>query len=498
MARRLTTLSGRLVLVVLLSHAVLLPALFLVLSSVVRQSMTDVFVDDARAQARMLADILELDPSEPHRSEVGQLDGAILGGRIVHATLLKGDVEILSSLMTDADAARFNEDFEFGEHDDSTYYLSLPVVAENGVANLRLGFDESFTQSNFESVQRSIVIVIATYLFISVISTMFLSANVTQPIRWLQRASRTIASGDYEQQLHSTSKLVEIQELALDLERMRSNLVGANAQLQKEIAEKELAEAERRTLEARLRHAQRLESLGTLAGGVAHEFNNVLQPLLLYTDLSLEDLPDDSPIAANMQRVLELAHRAKGLSQQILTFGRFGDETEFEELAITPVVEEAITMILALLPATVDVRVDIEPDIGNVRCDPAQIQQLVVNLCNNAFQALTSSGGHIGIRLSQASVADGRASQHPNLHAGDYVVLEVADTGHGMDAETIERVFEPFFTTQVVGEGTGLGLSVVHGIVMRHDGEIILTSEPGEGTQFRVYLPLAKSAGNNA
>ena len=497
MARRLTTLSGRLVLVVLLSHAVLLPALFLVLSSVVRESMTDAFIDDARAQARMLADILELDPSEPYRSEVGQLDGAILGGRIVHATLLKGDVEILSSLMTDADAASFNEDFEFGEHDDDIYFLSLPVVAANGVAILRLGFDESLTQSNFAKVQQSIVIVIITYLFVTLMSTMFLSRNVTQPIRWLQRASRTIASGDYEKHLHSTSTLVEIHDLALDLERMRSNLVGANAQLQKEIAEKELAEAERRTLEARLRHAQRLESLGTLAGGVAHEFNNVLQPLLLYTDLSLEDLPDDSPIAANMQRVLELAHRAKGLSQQILTFGRFGGETEFEELAITPVVEEAITMILALLPATADVRVDIEPDIGNVRCDPAQIQQLVVNLCNNAFQALTSSGSRIRIRLSKASVADGRAGRHPNLRAGDFVVLEVADTGRGMDAETRERVFEPFFTTHGVGEGTGLGLSVVHGIVMRHDGEIILTSEPGEGTQFRIYLPLAEGAGNN-
>lgn len=471
MARRLTSLSSRLILVVLLIHAVLLPVLFFVMSAVVRQNMTNTFIDDARVQGRLFADSLELDADESAEEMEDHLDSAILGGRIVYATLQRGDTEIGSSLMSDEDIAAFREDFRFGDHDDGTYYLSLPIVTGSTMANLRLGFDESATQDNFDDVQRSIVIIIVVYLFVTLIAAIVLSSALVRPIRWLQRASRTVATGEYDKQIDTDSQLAEIHDLTQDLELMRSNLVKVNV---------------------RLRHAQRLESLGTLAGGVAHEFNNVLQPLLLYTDLALEDLPEGSPIADNMVRVMELANRAKGLSQQILTFGRIGEEGSLEVMPLEPVVEEAITMIRALLPATVDIRVSMEANSGSVRCDPAQIQQLIVNLCNNAFQALETGGGHIRVSLSRQRVSAELASRHPHLEAADYVVLEVADTGRGMDKKTIERIYEPFFTTQDVGEGTGLGLSVVHGIVRRHDGEIQLTSEPGKGTKFRIFLPRVK------
>ena len=468
MAKRLTTLSRRLVLIVLLIHAVLLPVLFLALSAVVKQNMGDSFIDYARTQGRLLADGLELELDKSQSILVAHLDSATLRGRIVHASMQHDDIEISSSLMTEDDLDLFEEDFEFGEHGDQTYYLSLPIISATDMVVLRLGFDESLTQENFKNVQRSIVMIIAAYILIVVIAMVLLSVTMTRPLRWLQRASRTIALGEYDRKLETDSNLLEIHNLTHDLELMRSNLVKVNA---------------------RLRHAQRLESLGTLAGGVAHEFNNALQPLLLYTELALEDLPADSATAAHLERVLELAHRAKGLSQQILTFGRAGDEAEFEELPIVPVVEEAIMMIRALLPATVDLRLDIGADPGAVRCDPAQIQQLVVNLCNNAFQALSSGGGYIRVSLWRELVKVDMASRHPHLRSGDYVVLAIADTGQGMDAETIERVYEPFFTTQDVGEGTGLGLSVVHGIVRRHDGEILLSSEVGQGTEFRIYLP---------
>lgn len=476
MARRMTTLSRRLILVVLVIHAILLPMLFFAISTVVRQNMNDAFIDDSRVQSRIVADGLELDPDAPPSILIEQLDSAILGGRIVHASIKVSDTEISSSLMSDKDLTLFNEDFEFGEHADDTYYLSLPIVSSNSMAILRLGFDESLTQGHFENVQRSIVIVIVAYLFITLIAAVFLSSTLIRPLRRLQRASHTVASGEYDQKLRTDSDLIEIHDLAQDLERMRKNLVTVNA---------------------RLRHAQRLKSLGTLAGGVAHEFNNVLQPLLLYTELALEDLPDGSPIASNMERVLELANRAKGLSKQILTFGRLGDDGELAVMPVTPVVEEAVTMIRALLPANVDLRIDIDPDAGDVRCDPAQIQQLVVNLCNNAFQASTSGDAHIGVSLVRRTVDVKQAGRHLHLNAGEYVVLDVTDTGRGMDAETVERVYEPFYTTQDVGEGTGLGLSVVHGIVRRHDGEILLKSKLGEGTRFRVYLPRVAAAGNN-
>jgi signal transduction histidine kinase len=487
MARRLITLSRRLVLMLLLSHAVLLPVLFLALEEVVKRNVTNTFIDDARLYGRIVADSFgPLDKEGSNIATIELLDSAMLGGRLMYAALQYNEVLATSSLMDDDDADVFEEDFEFGEHGDDAYYVSLPIVQPNAMAILRLGFDEGLAREGFAEVRATMAYVLIAYLLVVLLTATYLSSAVVRPLQWLQQASRRIASGDYETKLSTQSQVTEIHELSRDLEGMRSKLVGINARLQQEIAD-------RKTVEARLQQAQRLESLGTLAGGVAHEFNNVLQPILLYTDLALEDVEKGSAISSKLERVLDLAHRAKGLSHQILTFGRQGDETPLEVLPISPIVEEAATMIRALLPATVDIRADIDPDAGSVSCDAAQIQQLVVNLCNNAFQALETGGGHIDISLKRSEVSAQMAERHPGLNAGPYVVLEIADTGHGMDEETAARVFEPFFTTHSVGKGTGLGLSVVHGTVVRHAGEIALKSEQGNGTAFKIYLPLANT-----
>jgi len=492
MAGRINTVAGRLVLMLLLIHAVLMPVLFFTLDAAVERSLANAFLDDARHFARVIADSLEnVDFEAGDGPLVEHLDSAILGGRSVYAALVYEDTVIASSLMDSHEADLFKEDFEFGEHGDDIYYLSLPVGFENRTGILRLGFDEAPTTEHFEIVRTTIIYSLVAYMLLVLLASGYLSSTVVRPLKWLQHASRAVSSGEVDKELETQSGLVEIQDLTTDLEKMRSNLVGINAQLQREIADRELAESERRNLERYLRHAQRLESLGTLAGGVAHEFNNVLQPMLLYTDLALDDLPEGSPIARNLHRVLELANRARGLSQQILTFGRQDTEAEFELLNLTPVVHEALTMIRALLPATIDLRADISQDTGNVRCDPSQIKQLLVNLCNNSFRAVSATQGYILISLKEVIVPRKMAHEHPNLRAGEYVVLQVADTGVGMDKKTAERAFEPFFTTQDVGQGTGLGLSVVHGTVVRHDGEIVLESEPGKGTMVRVYLPLA-------
>jgi signal transduction histidine kinase len=466
----MTSLSKRLVMVLLAIHAVLLPALFFALSAAVRQNMVDAFIDDARVQGRLIADNLELDKHESDNTLIAQLDSAMLAGRIVHASIGRGDDELESSLMSNDDLARFEEDFEFGDHGDGTYYLALPIVTGEAMAILHLGFDETQTQAYFEDVQRWIIVVLVVYLFGVLVASMVISQAMTRSLRWLQKASHSVALGDYDKQLQTDSKLVEIHDLTRDLEQMRSNLVKVNN---------------------RLRHAQRLESLGTLAGGVAHEFNNVLQPMLLYTDLALEDLPPDSPIAEQIRSVKDLAGRARGLSHQILTFGRIGADVEREVVNIAPVVQEAIAMIRALIPATVYLSTNIRQSAGKVRCNPAEIQQLVVNLCNNSLKALSTGDGHIRVSISPEVVSKDMAARYVHLDAGDYAVLRVSDTGCGMDEETLQRVYEPFFTTQEVGQGTGLGLSVVHGIVRRHEGEIILTSEPGKGTTFRVFLPRA-------
>jgi len=484
--------GGRLVLMMLLIHAVLMPALFIALAAVIDRNIMNAFVDDARIHGRIIGDNVENALASGNDATAGQLlDSAILGGHSVYAAIQTKDGLVTSSLMSAEEAAQFEEDFGFGENGDDTYYLSVPVGQGDEFAILRLGFDEIPTQQNLSAVRSTIVAILVAYTLMALLATGYLTSRVVRPLRRLQRASHAISAGEVDKELKAESELLEIRELSNDLETMRGKLVGMYARLQQEIADREQAEEDRRSLERQVRHAQRLESLGTLAGGVAHEFNNVLQPILLYTDLTREDLPEDSEAAGNLTRVMDLAKRAKALSNQILTFGRFDAESDLEVNDLAPVVEEALTMIQALLPATLDLRCDISSDVGAVRCDPAQIKQLLVNLCNNAYRALSDGDGYIEVSLREVIVPAAFASRYPRLREGEYAVLQVVDTGCGMDRQTMERAFEPFFTTQSVGQGTGLGLSVVHGIVMRHDGEIILQSEAGRGSQFRIYLPLA-------
>ena len=495
----MNTIRGRLILILVVAQAVLMPPLLYMIDRTIERTMGDVFVDDARTYGQVFAgDLSSTEVLADPDAIVHILDLAILGGHCVYAALEVEGEMISSSLMSDVDVAAFAEDFEFGEHDDSVYYLSLPITGSNYMAVLRLGFDEQSLQGNLQSIRSGVVVVLLAFLALSVVLTTMVSSTISVPLERLQRASRSISSGDVSHELRSTSRLEEIRDLSRDLETMRLNLVGMTNRLKEEMKERELAETERRGLESFLRQAQRLESLGTLAGGVAHEFNNVLQPILLYTELALQDVPSGSPAAKNLVQVLDLSRRASLLTRQILTFGRQEEHAEFCHCDIRGVVIEAVTMIRALLPATVDIRTTIGSDIGQVNCDPAQIKQLVVNLCNNAFHALGSRDGYIEVSLREVLVTESSRISSAKLVPGEYVVLQVADTGRGMDEETLQHIFEPFFTTRSVGEGTGLGLSVVHGIVMRHDGDITVESKPGEGSRFRIYLPMAEGPGQES
>ena len=494
MAGRLNTVQGRLVLMVLVIQAVLMPPLFYIVDRSVYHTMTNNFIDDVRLYSQVfvheLSTLTDLGNSE---TAIDLLDAAMLGGHSSYAALQVGDEIFPSSIMTEADVDLFSEDFAFGDHDDSVYYLSAPVGNAVPMKILRLGFDEGPVEQNMAEIRRTVFYVAIVFIFLTVAAMGFVSASIVGPLKRLQRSSRSISSGEIDVALETNSKLVEIQDLSADLETMRGDLVGMNARLQQEMADRELAEAERRSMEDYIRQGQRLESLGTLAGGVAHEFNNVLLPIMLYAELALEDVPKRTPASVNLKRVLELANRGKGLSRQILTFGRREERTEFRPTNLKDIVEEAVTMIRALLPATIDIRAEIGVDIAKVNCDPSQIKQLVVNLCNNAYQALRKPEDYISISLNEVIISDA-SRNNASLQPGEYVVLTVADTGEGMDEDTVRRVFEPFFTTRDVGDGTGLGLSVVHGIVIRHDGDIIIDSEPDKGTRIRVYFPVAEDA----
>jgi len=490
MARNLKSLSSRMIFAVLLINAVLLPILSYGMLTVVRNVQEDFFTDHIRIYSRVFADLLQSNDTLTSKAEIlASLDSAILGGRCVYAAFNMGDSRLISSLMEAGDGDKFVEDFRFGEHDDGVYYLSIPLQSGEISAVLELGFDEQPTLLEMESARETILTIVLVYLLVTVVLVIVLSGLMTRPLRRLRRDSRKVASGDYTRQMSVKSQIFEISELTRDLEHMRSTLVGINDRLEGEIVSREMAEAERRKAEIYLRHTHRLQSIGTLAGGVAHEFNNVLLPMLLYTDLALEDLPRDSPVRPKLERVVKLANRAKGLSEQILTFGRPAGEALEATPDIAPVIDEAMSMVRALIPANIEIQLDIERPVGPMLCNCNEIQQLVVNLCNNAYQSLSSGRNVIKVGLENQRVTAELAGKYPSLQEGAYVRLRVSDTGEGMDSATIERIFDPFFTTREVGEGTGLGLSVVHGIVVKHDGEIVVASEVGVGTTIDVYFP---------
>ena len=257
---------------------------------------------------------------------------------------------------------------------------------------------------------------------------------------------------------------------------------------------KRLAE-EKESLLMQLHRSQRLETIGTLAAGIAHDFNNILTPILGYVDMVREDLSEDSPSRDDLECVLRATHRAKELVQQILTFSQQGDRSG-RPMELTPVVEEAVKFVRHSIPPDIRVETEFELDGGTILADPTQIHQIVMNLCTNSYHAMRDSGDSLRISLTRLSVDSEGVRRDPCLGNQCYACLSVHDNGAGMDAQTQEHMFEPFFTTKGVGEGSGLGLSVVHGIVKAYDGVIRVESDPGRGTTVRVFFPLLDHPAN--
>jgi two-component system cell cycle sensor histidine kinase/response regulator CckA len=244
---------------------------------------------------------------------------------------------------------------------------------------------------------------------------------------------------------------------------------------------------ERRELAGQLQQSQKMQAIGTLAGGIAHDFNNILSVILGYTGLVLDEPGLDGEARENLETVLQAGRRARDLVDQILTFSRRSERVKLP-VALRPTVEEVLKLMRSTLPATVDIRTEFAIDGNRVLADSSQIHQVMMNLCTNAGQAMAGAGGTLTVGLRSMPLDD-LAAQRLGVAPGRYLSLSVRDTGKGMDQATLERVFEPFFTTKERGEGTGLGLSVVHGIVADHGGAIAVDSSPGVGSLFEVYLP---------
>lgn len=248
---------------------------------------------------------------------------------------------------------------------------------------------------------------------------------------------------------------------------------------------------ERRSMEAQLRQALKMEAIGTLAGGVAHELNNLLQPIIMMTELVVTDLPGESKHADQLNRVIDAGAKAAEIVQRILAFGR-ADEASHNLLELGFVAREAISFIRTILPSSIKLEVDIDDSVGMVRGDKTQLTQVLINLATNARDAIGADVGKVWVSLSKTNVGNGSVGNAiATLPPGQYAVLAVRDSGAGMDETTVHRIFEPFFTTKGVGKGTGLGLSVTHGIIARHGGSIQVESAPGCGATFLIYLPIA-------
>ncbi len=266
------------------------------------------------------------------------------------------------------------------------------------------------------------------------------------------------------------------------------------ARLQAELAERERSEAERRKMEARLLQSQKMEAIGTLAGGIAHDFNNILTPIIGFAQLTRHQLPEaDERICRNLDNILSAAERARELVCQILTFSRKSDQKR-APLRVQTLIKETVRLLKASLPASIRIHRRIDDDCPPALIDPTQIHQVLMNLCTNAYHAMRSHGGTLEITLSEWRMTPEYQPLMPEMAMGDYIRLSVGDTGQGMEKAVLDHIFEPFYTTKPPGEGTGLGLSVVYGIVRNHGGHIQVQSRPGTGTMVNVYLPADQAA----
>lgn len=244
---------------------------------------------------------------------------------------------------------------------------------------------------------------------------------------------------------------------------------------------------EQKRLEAQLQHAHKMESIGTLAGGISHDFNNILGIIIGNAELALDRVTEDNPAHFNLEEIKIASFRAKDVVRQLLSFAR-KTKLEKKPTNISPIIQEALRLLRASIPTNIEFRQNIMKDIDTILADPTRINQILINLCTNAYHAMPE-GGSVEVTLKNVELNENTTAQRPNLKPGRYVNLTVSDTGHGIAPEKIDRIFDPYFTTKEVGKGVGMGLSVVHGIVFDHNGVISVDSKLEKGTTFNIFFP---------
>ncbi len=259
----------------------------------------------------------------------------------------------------------------------------------------------------------------------------------------------------------------------------------------RDVTEKIISEKKVKNLQEQVAQSQKMEAIGTLAGGIAHDFNNILFPIMGHTQMLMKDVDENSSIKTSLDKIYAGAIRASDLVRQILTFSR-QESNQLKPMKIQPVIKEVLKLIRSTIPTTIEIKSDIQADCNSIKADPTQIHQIIMNLTTNAYHAMEEIGGELNVNLKQVELSESDIVSS-DMVSGKYACLTITDTGNGMDKELTQKIFDPFFTTKERGKGTGMGLSVVHGIVTGMQGKIMVDSEPGKGTKFHVYMPIAKT-----
>ena len=318
-----------------------------------------------------------------------------------------------------------------------------------------------------------------------IIMPVFVGENLISVLNLSHKETKEVFDSNDE---HILSIMIDEFGFALENAQLHSTVEEHKRNLQE--CTEELANAN-----CQLRQAQKMEAIGTLTGGITHDFNNILAAIIGYTDLAIIDIPDGSKARYNLLEAKKAIRRAKELVNQILTFSR-QSEQKLIPVKISIIIKEALKLLRASLPTTIEIHKHIERDTGTIKADPTQVHQVLMNLCTNAGHAMRENGGGIlDVRLRNVSISK---KSEIDLDPGLYVKLTVSDTGYGITPDVLERIFDPYFTTKEKGEGTGLGLSLVHGIVKDHDGNITVETEPEKGTTFHVFFPRIEEAEKGA
>ncbi len=279
----------------------------------------------------------------------------------------------------------------------------------------------------------------------------------------------------------------------VNLRRARIHDNDAVIAVVRDIDDRKKAEEEKAVMEARLRQTCKMEALGTLAGGVAHDFNNILAIIMGATELAMDEIPKWSPAARYMNEILQASARAKNMVRRIIAFTRMS-MSRVSDVDPAPIAAEVLKLLRASIPTTIEIQSDIDQDCGLIRADPSELHQALMNICANAAQAIGDGGGLIRVSLTAVTLTEKDLAAEPDLKPGAYAAISVADSGCGIVRDNIHRLFDPYFTTKEVDQGSGMGLAAAHGIVKNHGGFIAVESVPGQGSVFRVCLPLKQTA----